>query len=75
MPLYEYVCDECGARFEARRLWKQADDALPCPQCESLLTQRALSIPAFLRGTASNATVRTSAPPRKNHALGCYCCR
>ncbi|MBK8031813.1 MAG: zinc ribbon domain-containing protein [Chloroflexi bacterium] len=75
MPLYEYACDECGAHFEARRSWEEADDVLPCPECDSLLTQRALSVPAFLRGAGNSAPAQTSAPPKKNHAVGCYCCR
>lgn len=75
MPLYEYACDECGARFEARRSWEQADDMLPCPQCESLLTQRALSVPTLLRGAARSVTAQTRTPRKKYHASGCYCCR
>jgi putative FmdB family regulatory protein len=75
MPLYEYACDECGTRFEARRLWEEADNVLPCPACDSLLTQRALSVPALLHRATRKAPAQTSAPTKKNHAFGCYCCR
>jgi putative FmdB family regulatory protein len=75
MPLYEYLCDECGERFETRRSWEEADDVLPCPACASLLTARALSVPAFLRGAPSGAPAQASTPSKKNHAFGCFCCR
>ncbi len=31
MPLYEYRCRTCAARFEARRSAAQADAPLACP--------------------------------------------
>ncbi len=33
MPIYEYACDNCGHRFEARQSF--ADDPLTtCPECQ-----------------------------------------
>jgi len=43
MPLYEYVCQDCGTRFEAFRSMKDADEAIRCKNCLSLHTRRALS--------------------------------
>lgn len=32
MPIYEYVCSDCGHRFDIRQSW--SDDALTvCPEC------------------------------------------
>jgi putative FmdB family regulatory protein len=32
MPIYEYACNECGHRFDARQSW--SDDPLTvCPEC------------------------------------------
>lgn len=32
MPVYEYACDECGYRFDAKQSW--SDDPLTvCPEC------------------------------------------
>ena len=45
MPIYEYMCSQCGTRFE--RLVRQianAGDATPaCPDCSSNDTQRVMS--------------------------------
>ena len=35
MPLYEYLCEECEGIFEAVRPMKQADEAEPCPVCDT----------------------------------------
>jgi putative FmdB family regulatory protein len=44
MPIYEYVCEDCGARFEALRAMSQADDPIPCERCHGERTSRALSV-------------------------------
>jgi len=43
MPLYEYVCQECGERFE--RLVRGSTDTqmIRCPRCESDTVARAFS--------------------------------
>ena len=35
MPIYEYVCLDCGERFETLRSMKDADAPITCRQCES----------------------------------------
>lgn len=44
MPIYEYVCLECGERFEQVRLMKEADLPIACQKCESPRTSRMLSL-------------------------------
>jgi putative FmdB family regulatory protein len=44
MPIYEYVCLDCGQRFETLRTMKEADAPIACVQCESGHTQRKLSV-------------------------------
>jgi len=44
MPLYEYVCQDCGVRFEVLRSMKDADAAIPCKNCFGRNTKRALSV-------------------------------
>ena len=44
MPIYEYVCLECGTRFEALRLMSDADAPMKCNQCQSEHTSRLLSL-------------------------------
>ena len=43
MPIYEYICDHCGAKFEALRPMSKADDPISCETCDSSLTHRTVS--------------------------------
>jgi len=36
MPIYEYYCAVCEAKFEKMRPMSQADEPAPCPQCQLL---------------------------------------
>ena len=33
MPIYEFECDECGARFEMLRSISDSDSEVTCPKC------------------------------------------
>ncbi|MEW6651675.1 MAG: zinc ribbon domain-containing protein [Chloroflexota bacterium] len=44
MVLYEYVCDTCGAKFDAFRSMKDADQPIHCKKCHGLNTHRTLSM-------------------------------
>jgi putative FmdB family regulatory protein len=44
MPIYEYICKDCGKRFEMIRSIKDADTRIPCKSCHSDHTQRAISV-------------------------------
>ncbi|MGD2252246.1 MAG: zinc ribbon domain-containing protein [Anaerolineales bacterium] len=44
MPIYEYVCQDCKARFDALRSMAQADDPIACQECGGKHTSRALSL-------------------------------
>jgi putative FmdB family regulatory protein len=56
MPLYEYQCDACGARFELIR--KFSDPPLTtCPKCGQEKVRKLVSSPAFhLKGAGWYAT-------------------
>ena len=43
MPVYEYACKECGHKFDSLRSMKDADQPIPCKNCQSLQTHRKLS--------------------------------
>ncbi len=58
MPIYEYMCQECGARFDARRAMKDADAPIACPQCGTVKTKRGLSL--FFASGSSNVSQATS---------------
>jgi putative FmdB family regulatory protein len=44
MPLYEYLCADCEARFDALRAMADADAPIACPHCGCERTSRAISV-------------------------------
>jgi putative FmdB family regulatory protein len=44
MPIYEYTCLDCGARFDALRSMSDADKPIECKQCRQEHTTRCLSV-------------------------------
>ncbi len=34
MPIYEYICTECGCQFEQLRPLSKADNTADCPKCQ-----------------------------------------
>jgi len=43
MPIYQYMCEQCGHRFDLRRRIDESDSELNCPQCGSERPRRILS--------------------------------
>ena len=33
MPIYEYVCSDCGNKFELLRSFSESDKEAACPKC------------------------------------------
>src|SRR5262245_31796979 len=44
MPIYEFECEACGARFD--ELVPAGVAGVPCPECASESTKRRYSVPA-----------------------------
>jgi len=73
MPIYEFRCERCEARFEG--LVPAGTDSIPCPECGAERTARVLSAPGapmrLVKGTAArraqegrNAKLRGDAKKR-----------
>lgn len=46
MPIYEFVCQDCGCEFE--KIQSFSDSSTPaCPECQGVHVQRRLSAPAI----------------------------
>lgn len=43
MPIYEYRCDKCGAKFEVRQAMGEDGSKLNCPECNAPHPRRLLS--------------------------------
>jgi len=54
MPLHEYLCHGCEARFEAITAAAKADE-VRCPMCRSVETRRLLSVIDGVGGRTSGA--------------------
>lgn len=72
MPLYEYRCRTCDARFEARRPVDQADASLACPQGH-LAATRLLSVFATT-GRADPGPAACGAPVAGTCGAGACAC-
>ncbi len=46
MPIYEFVCQECGHEFE-RILPFSTSDFPPCPSCQAQAVKRRVGLPAI----------------------------
>ncbi|HLW77500.1 MAG TPA: zinc ribbon domain-containing protein [Bryobacteraceae bacterium] len=61
MPIFEYLCDDCGTRFE--KLVRRADENILCPQCgESHLTTQFSTFAAHANGKSSAAPAMGGCP-------------
>ena len=61
MPIYEYTCKRCEARFE-RLVKSMSDDEskVACPECKSAQTVRSLSVFAV---SSAGAPGKSPIPP------------
>jgi putative FmdB family regulatory protein len=44
MPIYEYLCQDCGQKFDTMRPFIEADNPVDCEKCKSMNTKRTLSL-------------------------------
>jgi putative FmdB family regulatory protein len=64
MPLYEFVCDECGQAFELLVGFSQTSEPQTCPGCGGAQTHRKMS--SFAVGGSSSGTPAMSAAPARS---------
>ena len=53
MPIFEYQCRKCGAKFE--KLVSSADVTATCKECGSARVEKLLSVFAVVGGSRSSA--------------------
>ena len=61
MPLFEYVCTECGHKFEKLILSSRREREIHCPTCQSKSVNKAFSIFGTNSGSA-NPSASNCAP-------------
>ncbi len=47
MPIYEYICRDCGREFQYLVLKKEDEDTLACPGCQGRTLKRLVSRVAY----------------------------
>ena len=84
MPVYEYLCNDCGP-FTDMRPMAECDDPQDCPNCETESPRVILTAPAFFcmpsdkrKAIATNErsahAPKTVAEYKAAHGPGCGCC-
>jgi putative FmdB family regulatory protein len=56
MPLYEYLCDKCGHKFELLRALSDSGEAAPCPRCQSPAKRVLSSFASFSKDSSGQST-------------------
>ena len=59
MPIYEYICPQCGSVSEFLVGLGSADDDIKCKNCGATELQRVLSAAGFIMPTTNPASGRT----------------
>jgi putative FmdB family regulatory protein len=67
MPIYEYVCDDCGERYE--RLVMNQKQAITCPKCAS--AKHTLQLSVFAAPSNGKSSAGSSASASSGGACGC----
>jgi putative FmdB family regulatory protein len=60
MPIYEYICDDCGERYE--RIVMSQKQAIACPKCESSKHTIQLSVFAAPSNGGKSSSGSSSGP-------------
>ena len=56
MPIYEYVCRDCGLKFELLRSLSQVDEKASCPRCHNSAERKLSIFASFSRNEAGEST-------------------
>jgi len=71
VPIYEYVCNECGERYE--RLVMSRNQAIGCPKCASAKHTLQLSVFAAPSNGSKSSASSNSAPSGGCCSGACGC--
>ena len=65
MPLYGFVCQECGEEFEELILGGSSTEDVRCPKCNAENVERQLSLVAAMSrsGSSSGSTLSSGCAP------------
>ena len=70
MPIYEYLCDECGERYE--RIVLSRNTAIECPKCAS--AKHTMQFSVFAPANGAKSSPGSSSPSSGSASSGGGCC-
>lgn len=73
MPLYEFRCQDCGAVYQERRRFTEANEESTCPTCQSQQTIKLISTAVFISAGNGGFQSAPSQAPRTTSSSGCGC--
>ena len=74
MPVYEYICDECGS-FNENRPITEYSEPYPCPSCGRLAKRNSICTPLILsKRSDARAILRAEAHSKRYGFAACQCC-
>jgi putative FmdB family regulatory protein len=70
MPIYEYICQDCGKQFETIVSFSAARDTIACKYCNSTKTKKTMSATSFRVGSSAGSVSMGSGPSGGGCASG-----
>jgi putative FmdB family regulatory protein len=64
MPLFEYVCKDCGKQFETLVFSSSNNSEIECPKCKSNNTEKKISVFSSSGNSGSNTSSSGSCSSR-----------
>lgn len=71
MPVYEYLCQACGKRFEALRPMSQLDAPISCPRCAAPEARRTVSVFAAISRDSGGGSRMVAGSTSAGGCSGC----
>lgn len=56
MPVYEYCCPDCNAKFELLRSLSQSSDGAKCPRCNAVARRAMSRFASYTKGDNGMST-------------------
>ena len=56
MPIYEYVCSDCGSKFELLRPLSQSNEGASCPRCHNSAQRKLSAFASFSKNEVGEST-------------------
>ncbi|MGE5316324.1 MAG: FmdB family zinc ribbon protein [Acidobacteriota bacterium] len=73
MPIYDYRCEDCSARYEVFHKVREETEEIICPKCQSRRYKKMMSVPAAAVMGSSASDSFSAGGGSCDGAGGCGC--